>query len=258
VAYNAFGGAQGMMGPDAADIDNDGYEDIFVTNYSNQMPVLFRNLGPSGFEDISLASRAGREATPHTNWTGGLIDFDNDGDRDIFISNGHMLRRANTIEQFTSFRVANSLMTNDGKGRFTSVTAQAGSGLAIIESSRGAGFDDLDNDGDIDCVVLNCGSRANYLENRTNHQNHWLQLELRGTRMNRDAIGARVRVVAGDLVQVAEVRSGRGYQSHYGSRLHFGLGTRDHIDRVEVQWMSRDAQVLEDVPIDRKLIIQQQ
>jgi hypothetical protein len=222
------------------------------------MPLLFRSLGADGFEDISFISRAGREAKPHTNWTGGLIDFDNDGDRDIFISNGHMLRRANTIEQYTSFRVRNALAANDGRAKFTSVTDRAGSGLAIVESSRGAAFDDLDNDGDVDCVVLNCSSRANYLENQTRQENHWLQLQLKGTRMNRDAVGARVRVVAGDLVQVAEVRSGRGYQSHYGSRLHFGLGAQDHVDRVEVQWMATGTQVFDEVPIDRKVILQQQ
>ena len=256
-AYNALGEANGMMGPDAGDIDNDGNEDIFVTNYSGQTPALFRNLGQLGFEDISLASRAGRDVMPHTNWGAGLVDFDNDGDRDIFISNGHMLKRVNTIEQFTDFRVRNCLMANNGEGRFANVTAQAGSGLNIIESSRGTGFDDLDNDGDIDCVILNCCGAANYLENQTRNDNHWLELELRGTRMNRNAIGARVRVIAGQLVQVAEVRSGRGYQSHYGSRLHFGLGAHDRIDRVEVHWMVTDAQVFEDVPIDRKVVLQQ-
>lgn len=257
VAYDAFGVANGMMAPDAGDVDNDGHEDIFVTSYSGQTPVLFHNLGQYGFEDITLASRAGRAVVPHTNWGAGLVDFDNDGDRDILISNGHMLKRVKTIEEFTDFRVRNCLMANDGRGRFTNVTAQAGSGLSIIESSRGTGFDDMDNDGDVDCVVLNCCSRANYLENQTRNDNHWLQLELRGTRMNRDAIGARVRVVAGDLVQVAEVRSGRGYQSHYGSRLHFGLGSHDRVDRVEVRWMATGAEVFEDVPIDRKVVLQQ-
>lgn len=257
VAYNAFGSADGMMGSEAGDIDNDGREDLFITSYSAQTPMLLRNLGKVGFEDISLASGAGRAVTPHTNWGAGLIDFDNDGDRDIFISNGHMLKRVNAIEQFTNFRVRNCLMANRGEGRFVNATDQAGSGLNIIESSRGTGFDDMDNDGDIDCVILNCCGAANYLVNQTRNDNHWVQLELRGTRMNRDAVGARVRVVAGELIQVAEVRSGRGYQSHYGSRLHFGLGNHDRVDRVEVQWMATGSQVFEDVPIDRKVLLEQ-
>jgi len=255
LAFNAQGQANGMMGADAADVDNDGLDDLFVTNYSGQFATLFRNTGHYGFEDVSRTSRAGAEVRPHTNWGPGLVDFDNDGDRDLFISNGHMLKQVEQIEQFTRFRVPNCLMVNDGEGHFTSFSKRAGSGLEITESSRGTGFDDMDNDGDMDVVILNCCSQPNYLENRSRNENHWIELELRGTRTNRGAIGARVRVVAGPLVQSAEVRSGRGYQSHYGSRLHFGLRDQDRIDRVEVQWAKGDPQAFEDVPIDRRVVL---
>ncbi len=106
--------------------------------------------------------------------------MDNDGDRDLFICQGHLLKDASRIEQLTDFRVRNSLVLNDGRGRFQSVTARAGSGLAIIESTRGAGFDDLDNDGDVDCVLLNCAAAANVLRNDTVPQRHWLELALVG------------------------------------------------------------------------------
>ncbi len=243
-AYNSRGIPLGSMGVDASDIDNDGADDLFITNYSTQMPILFRNIGDIGFEDMSTTSRSGRDVVPHANWGAGLIDFDNDGDRDLMIANGHLFKWANEVEQLTTFKVRNTLLSNDGSGRFTNVTEQAGGGLTIVESSRGIAFDDLDNDGDVDCVVLNSDAPANLLINELNdrakadsNSPNWIQLRLVGKTFNRDAVGARVIVTAGDLIQVAEVRSGRGYQSHYGTRLSFGLGPRRKIDRIVVDWM---------------------
>ncbi len=165
VAYDANGQPLGSMGAEAGDIDNDGREDLFVTNYSGQLPLLFRNLGQMAFADVSRASRAGVETLPHAKWGAGLFDVDNDADRDLFICQGHLLKGAARIEQLTDFKVRNSLMINDSRGRFTSVTRQAGNGLALVESTRGAGFDDLDNDGDVDAVLLNCAAAANVLRN---------------------------------------------------------------------------------------------
>jgi hypothetical protein len=118
-------------------------------------------------------------------------------------------------------------------------------------STRGVAFDDLDNDGRIDVVVLNSCAPAAVLRNETQNGNHWIQLRLRGAKTNRDGVGARVRVVAGSLAQTDEVRSGRGYQSHWGSRLHFGLGNRDRVDRIEVRWTGGGVDVLENVAVNR-------
>jgi hypothetical protein len=257
LAFDAMGMANGMMGPEAGDVNNDGLDDLFVTNYSGQLAVLFRNLGEFGFEDVSRTSTAGKDVMPHTNWGSGLVDFDNDGDRDLFISNGHMLKRVRNVEQFTDFRVRNCLMANDGRGKYANVSDSSGSGLGIVQSSRGTGFDDLDNDGDIDCVILNCCDTPSYLDNQTDNDNHFLQLRLIGTRMNRDAVGARVRVVTDGLTQVAEVRSGRGYQSHCGTYLHFGLGSRTSIERVEVFWATSPPEVFDDVAVDRRVVLLQ-
>ncbi len=240
VAVNSRGIPVGAMGAEAADLDNDGDEDIFVTSYSTQQPLVFRNLGGElGFEDIALASRAGREILPHAKWGVGAVDFDNDGDRDLMIANGHLFKWAHDVEQLTDYKVRNALLSNNGKGVFKNVTDDAGPALAIVESSRGMAFDDLNNDGRVDCVVSNNDASANYLENSSETSHHWVQFRLVGKRFNRDGIGAKVTVYCGSSVQTAEVHSGRAYQSHYGTRIHFGIGKATQIDRVTVDWLGK-------------------
>ncbi len=131
----------------------------------------------------------------------------------------------------------------------------SGDGLKVRMVARGIAFDDLDNDGRVDVVVSNRNRPAVVLRNESNTGNHWLAVRLRGVKSNRDGVGARVTVVAGDLVQVAEVHSGRGYQSHFGSRLHFGLGRRSRVDRIEVRWIGGGTDVVKDVPVDRLVTV---
>jgi hypothetical protein len=236
VANAASGEIVGSMGVDAADLDNDGWEDLFITDYSAQVPLLFRNIDGQGFEDIALRSRVGKDLLPHVNWGVGLCDFDNDGDRDLMVGNGHLFAWAKKVEQLTDFKVRNTLMVNDGRGFFQNGTATAGSGMEQVESTRGMAFDDFDNDGDIDAAILNSDAPASLLENQTSNAGNWLQLELVGVTMNRDALGVQVRVKANGKWQFAEKRSGRSYQSHYGSRLHFGLGRGNEVEMVEIRW----------------------
>jgi hypothetical protein len=155
----------------------------------------------------------------------------------------------------TAFKVANYLLTNDGHGRFTNVSASAGSGLALIESSRGAGFDDLDNDGDVDGVLLNCDAPANVLMNTTPRTSNWIEIELCGTRSSRSAVGSRVTILANNRLQSSEIHAGRSYQSHYGTRLHFGLGQSEQIERLEVHWHSGSKQLFTDVRVNQILQI---
>jgi enediyne biosynthesis protein E4 len=118
-------------------------------------------------------------------------------------------------------------------------------------SSRGTAFDDLDNDGDIDVVILNTRREPTVLRNNTPTGNHWLQVKTRGIRSNRDGVGARIKVFAGDLTLIDEVHSGRGYQSHYGMHPHFGLGPRARVDRIEVRWIGGGTNITENVPVDQ-------
>ena len=251
VALNGRGEAMGNMGAECGDYDNDGLLDLLVTTYTSQMPVLYRNLGRGAFADVTRRAQAGTKTYPHVKWGAALIDFDHDGDRDLFLANGHFLEGIQKTDDRTAFRVANTLCLNQGGNSFLDVSSRCGSGLAVVESSRGAAFDDLDNDGDVDGVVLNVGTLPTVLENRSPRSGSWIQILLRGVQCNRDAVGARVRVVAGGQSQVALVHSGRGYQSHYGTRLHFGLGAHERVERVEVRWPGGESELFTDLAADQ-------
>src|SRR5208283_637171 len=148
------------------------------------------------------------------------------------------------------------MLLETGEEKFVDVTDQCGDGLAVMASGRGVAFEDLDNDGRIDVVVLNSRGAPTILRNESQTRNHWVQVRLRGVKTNRDGVGARVYVVAGDLKQMDEVHSGRGYQSHWGTRLHFGLAKNKRVERIEDHWpRSGVVDILEDVAADRMLTI---
>jgi len=254
-AYNMYGDELGSMGIDCGDYDNDGLLDFLMTSYQGELPVLYRNLGNGAFEDVTVATGAGAGSFAYVNWGTGLVDFDNDGDRDIFIACGHLQDNIDLYDDTTAYRVRNIVLMNTGDGRFSDISDRCGDGLHAELSSRGTGFDDLDADGDIDAVILNSRDRPTILENESQAGNHWVDIRLCGVTANRDGVGAQVKVVAGDLVQVDEVHSGRGYQSHHGMQLHFGLGTHSRVDRIEVSWIGAEPDVLVDVAADQVLTI---
>ena len=254
-AYNFNGDDNGNMGVDCADYDNDGQLDFFTTDFADELPVLYRNVGEGSLEDSTILSGAGQGSFPHVNWGTGFADFDNDGDRDIFIACGHLQDHIEQIDARRFYRAQNILLMNDGKGKFSDITAQGGDGLAIKQSSRGTAFDDLDNDGDVDVVVINSRAAPTLLRNDSVNAHHWIQIQLDGGHQNRFGVGARVRVVADSLQQIAEVHAGRGYQSHHGTRLQFGLGARTEIELIEVRWSDGEMTVVESPQIDRLLVI---
>jgi len=255
VAYDAAGTPHSNMGVDCGDYDNDGRLDFFVTAFHRELPALYRNLGKGAFEDVARRAGAGEGSYNQVKWGCGFVDFDNDGLRDLFIACGNLYDNIEEFDRTTSYRARNTLLRNLGNGRFVDVTSQSGEGMQLKNVGRGAAFDDLDNDGRIDVVVLNSRSGPTVLRNESPGGNHWIQIQLRGVKTNRDGVGAHVRVVAGDLTQIDEVHSGRGYQSHFGSRLHFGLGQRDRVDRIEVRWIGGGVSLLENLAADRLVTI---
>lgn len=257
LAFDDNGQAQGSMGMELGDYDNDGRLDLYVTAYQEQLSPLYRNLGDGFFEDVTTQTGASAGTVAYVTWGSGLVDFDGDGDRDLFVACGHLQPNVEAYDKRTTYNQRNKLYENDGHGRFTDVSDQSGPGLLVRLSSRGAACDDLDNDGDVDIVILNSQDKPTLLRNDTPRQGHWLGVLLKGTRTNRDGVGARVRVHAGDLVLLDEVHSGRGYQSHYGTRLYFGLGPRTEVERIEVAWIGGKTDVYRNIKADQRILLEE-
>ncbi len=247
VAYDGNGRAHGTMGVECGDVDNDGWLDVYATSFQREQPVLFRNRGDARFEDATAVTGAASRMVALVTWGCGIVDLDNDGSRDLFVAAGHLQDNVERYDTSTSYFQQNRLLRNRGDGRFLDATEASGPGMKVRLSSRGAAFDDLDNDGDLDVVILNARQAPTLLRNETPARNSWLQVRLRGTRSNRDGVGARVRVEAGNLALVDEVHSGRSYQSHFGTRLHFGLGRHERVDKIEVRWIGGGTNVVRDV-----------
>lgn len=255
LAYDSNGVGLGTMGVECGDYDNDGLLDFYMTSYEKQWGLLYRNEGHGFFADITQPSGAGTGTFSDVTWGVGMIDFDNDSFRDLFIACGHLQDNIQLWDDTKQFEAENILLRSSGGNKFTDHSAKSGDGLRIKKSSRGAIFEDLDNDGDIDAVVLNTRERPSLLRNDAQNSNHWIQIRLHGKQSNREGIGAQIKIVAGGLTLVDEVRSGRSYQSHYGLYPHFGLGQHDRIDRIHVKWLGGGEQIVEDVAVDQLLEI---
>ena len=257
LAYDAFGNVQGSMGVECADWNHDGWMDVYITPYQRQIPTLFQSNKGLFFEDVARETGAGKDAFADVKWGVGMIDFDNDTHRDLFIATGHLIDNAEQIDSSMRYASSNILLRNTGKGKFVNISKQSGDGLYPVHSSRGAAFDDLDNDGDIDAVILNARSAPTLIRNDSVTGNHWLQIQLQGTTSNRGGIGARVKVRTGSLQQIDEPHSGRSYQSYFGKRLHFGLGHKTHIDEIKVEWIGGGTDILRDLDADQLYIIKE-
>lgn len=255
VAFDFRGAPNGNMGVDVGDFNNDGKLDLYSTTYSNQVPNLFENLDRGVFQEMTGPAGAGVGMLPHVNWGTGFADFDNDGLQDLIIGHGALDQNVHMWRIGTAFKVRNQLLRNLGGGRFADVTSVAGDALEVVESSRGLALDDLDNDGRVDIVIQNSRSRPTMAHNRSAQNGHWLSLRLRGIESNRQAIGSRVRVTANGITQTQEVVCGRGYQSYWGERLHFGLGDAEEIERIEIRWRSGLVETLEQVAVDREVLL---
>jgi hypothetical protein len=191
-------------------------------------------------------------------WGTDFIDFDNDGWVDLMEVNGHVYPQLENASLGTQYAQRILLFHNERNGTFSEVAASCGEALMVRRVSRGAAFGDIDNDGDIDVVINNLDGTPTVLRNDGGNRNNWISVKTVGSKKNRDALGARVKVTAGDLAQVKEVYSGGSYISQNDTRLHFGLGNRTRVDSIEIRWPSSGkTEVIRDVPANQFVVVQE-
>jgi hypothetical protein len=236
-AFNEDGRAQAGMGSTVADFNGDGRPDIFRTNFSDDTSTLYRNNGNGTFDDVTFAAGLGLH-TQYLGWGTMFLDFDNDGWPDLLLVNGHVYPEVDKQHLGSNFQEPKILYHNSGNGTFTDISAEAGAGITAATSARGLAIGDLWNDGRLSAVISNMNAHPALLVNQVRIANHWIAFRTVGTKSNRDGIGARITVSAGGRLRVDEVRSGSSYSSSNDMRVHFGLGTTDKIDYVQVRWPS--------------------
>jgi enediyne biosynthesis protein E4 len=248
VALSGDGMEQGSMGVDWGDYLHEGRLSMIVTNFVEQGSTLYRNLDKQNFADVSVRARLNKPTYPYVSWGTAFFDMDNDGWLDLFIANGHVYPQVDTIPGGAPYREPMLLFRNHHDGTFEDVS-QA---LAAMppQSRRGAAFGDINNDGNVDIVVLNVGEPPSLLLNHNESTHHRVLFKLVGTKSNKAAIGARISVKAGPLVQFSEVRGGSSYLSQNDLRLHFGLGGNGKMNEVSIRWPNGETETLRDVPAD--------
>jgi len=257
VAVSMDGKPEAGMGADAADTTGDGRMDLVVTHLDMQLARLYRNLGSQMFDDETLSSKIGY-ATYHSSGFGArFLDYDNDGACDLFIANGHVLDNISLYHPDVRYAEPKFMFRNTGHGIFENVSAGLGVDFARPRVSRGAAIGDFDNDGDLDILVNNNGERPQLLRNDGGNANHWLEILLIGTRSNRDGVGARLKLTAGDLTIYEQRKGGMSYQAAQDPRLHFGLGNRVKVDSLEILWPSGAVTRLAHLPADRILAVKE-
>ena len=251
VGYNEDGKAFAGMGADFSDFDNDGRPDVVVTDLSNERYMLFRNNGDGTFRDVTNASGVGAATLAFSGWSTHLFDFDNDGWKDIFVAQGHVMDTIQLTSPNLKYMQPPLLLRNEG-GHFKRVIL--GPAFQTEWAGRGAAFGDIDNDGDIDVVMSNVGQKATVLRNDGGNRNNWLGITTIGKKSNRDGIGSRVKVVSvSGLTQYFTVNTAVGYQSASDRRLIVGLGADSTAKLVEIRWPSGIVQRLENVKAGQML-----
>jgi enediyne biosynthesis protein E4 len=257
VAVSADGRPEAGMGADAADATGKGMLDLIVTHLDFEQARFYHNLGDGSFDDATLAAKLGY-ATFHLSGFGArFLDYDNDGARDIFIANGHILDNIQLFHSSTRYAEPKLMFRNSGRGSFENVSDNVGADFRLPRVSRGVAIADFDNDGDLDILVSNNGQAPQLLRNDGGNSGHWLQVFLIGTRSNRDGVGARVKVTAHDLVLYDQRKGGTSYQAAQDPRLHFGLGNRTKIDSVEILWPSGTITKLGHLDCDRIITVKE-
>ena len=252
VGFNEDGKTFAGMGVDFADYDNDGRADIVVTDLSNERYRLFRQNADASFRDVTNQSGVGAATLPFSGWSTRFFDYDNDGWKDIFVAQGHVMDTIEKTAPNLKYLQPPLLLRNES-GRFVRVIA--GENFQHDWAGRGAAFGDLDNDGDVDIVVSNIGQRAFVLRNAIGNRQNWLGIQTVGHESNRDGIGCAAKVVsASGLTQYFTVTTAVGYLSASDRRLLVGLGPDAMAKLVEIRWPSGAVQTFENVKAGQMLV----
>lgn len=250
-AVSGDGSEQGSMGVTVGDYLHTGNFAIYITNFVDEFNTLYRNDGNYDFTDVSFNAKVAQSSRPYVGWGTGFFDLDNDTWLDLFVANGHVYPQMDQISSGARYKQGKLLFINQGDSTFCNATTLGGSALSEPRASRGAAFGDLDNDGNIDVVVEDLDSSPMILKNEGDKSNHWITLELGAKQGNPLAIGARVKITTGKIVQNEEVRSGGSYISQNDLRIHFGLGKATKVDSIEIRWNSGKIETIKDVPADK-------
>ncbi len=243
-AFSQAGESTVSMSVDFADFNNDGLLDIFLSD--DKYCSLYQNLGNGIFSDKSYTAGISMPAGQYVGWSTGFVDYDNDGDVDIFKINGELKHLYGQEDQ---------LFENEGNGLFKDVSTERGAYFQKENVGRGACFGDYDNDGDIDVYIVNLNNHGSFLRNNKGNRNNWLEINLVGTISNRDGDGSRIRITSGGKTQYTQKKSTTGYLSQSDPRVHFGIAKDDNVDKIEIKWPSGKVQTLENVKANQIITI---
>lgn len=250
IAFSEVGKAQAGMGIAVGDHDGDGRADVYMTHFSEDYNTLYRNDGGGLFTDVTPAVGLAHPTYMFLAWGCGFFDADNDGDQDIHVANGHIYPQVDEFNFGFSYLQANQLFENVGDGRYRDRTTSAGPGFELVEATRGAAHGDFDGDGDLDLLFGNIDGKPRLLRNDTADIGHWLRVHLVGTSGHPDAVGAAVVLMAGGRRQRQVVVSGGSFLSSHAPGLHFGLGSSESVESLEVTWPGGRTEVFTEVPVD--------
>lgn len=257
VAVSADGLPEAGMGTDAGDTTGSSRMDLVVTHLDSQLARLYRNNGDGTFDDVTVQSQLGYDTFRMSGFGTRFMDYDNDGACDIFMANGHVLDNIERYNSLVHYAEPKLMFRNLGRGTFLNVSDQLGADFILPRVSRGAAIGDFDNDGDLDILVNNNGEAPQLLRNDGGNANHWIEVFLIGTKSNRDGIGARIKLVAGNLVVYDQRKGGMSYQSAQDPRLHFGLGNHQIVDSLQIFWPSGSTTTLSNLKADKIVAVKE-
>ncbi len=255
VGFDLNGKPQAGMGVDCADYDGNGLPDLYVTNFSEELNTLYQNRGEGLFEDVSTKAGLGSGFGP-LGFGAKLFDFDNDGDVDIHVTNGHVIDNVSLYQPALTYKQKDLLYENAG-GRFRDISTEAGPAVQVPRAGRGLAVADFDNDGHVDVAITGVGEKPVLLRNEGIRGGNWVIIRAQGTKSNRFGLGARVDVTAGGKVQSTEITNVASYLSSNDIRLHVGVGNAKVIERIEIRWPGGTRQTLTDVAVNQILVVKE-